>query len=103
MIGWILRIRRLKKFRQEVMKVPFQDLQKQVDELEVELEKRGFLHQKRDVHLDVEKKEELVEVHACATKKEQEDEDENICELEVDENYLNTTTAKEEYNALVGG
>ena len=55
-IGWILRIPRLEKFRQEAKRVAFQDLQKQVDELEAELQKSGFLHSKRD-SLDAGKKE----------------------------------------------
>lgn len=47
LIGWILRIPRLKKNRarnQEVLRVAFFDLQKQVNELEVELWKRRVCH-----------------------------------------------------------
>ena len=35
--------------------------------------------------MDVEKKEDLVEYYTCDTKEEQEDEEENICEPEVEE------------------
>ena len=55
-IGWILKISRLEKFRKQAMRFALQDLWKQVDELEVELQKRGFLHPKRYIHLDVKKK-----------------------------------------------
>ena len=61
MIGWILKIPRLKKGRarnQEVFQVVVFDLQKQLNELEVELRKGRARHLNRDVDnaLDVERK-----------------------------------------------
>ena len=86
-IGWILRIPRLEKIRarnQESLHIAFFDLQKQVNELELELQKRAC-HQERDVDnsLDAAKKEDPVEYQTCGTK--EEDEEENICEPEVEE------------------
>ena len=61
-----MRIPQLEKIRarnQEALRVAFFELQKQVNKLEVELQKQRARHQKRDVDnsLDVAKKEDLVE------------------------------------------
>ena len=74
LIGWILRIPRLEKIRARNQEALIVDLQKQVNELGAELwNRRAHV----DNSFDVEKKDDLVE--------EQEDEEEIICEPEVEE------------------
>ena len=86
-IGWILRIPRLEKIRARNQEALLVDLQKQVNELEVELWKQRVHHQKINVdnYLDVEKKQDPVEYQTCGTKEEQEDEEEIICEPKFEE------------------
>ena len=126
-IGQILRIPRLEKTRarnQEALRVELLDLQKQMNEFEAELRKHRVRHQKRgvDYSMDAAKKEDHVEYQTCGTKEEKEDEEEFICELEVEEDEieeeehednqicesevgeddLKTTIVEDAYNSLVG-